>query len=190
MSDKEIEAISQVNAALSKLDDDPSARARVLKWANEKFGFSLSPAPRSSAPLATSGPIRAEAGEIPGIANVDEEGKLHFTIRDPKAKNAKDAVIRLSHVALLAAKSLTGKGLSRTKDIVPLLQHWRVYDGNARKTLRDQKGFLKRGDLLELDGQAQKDAEGYMSEMQDPEFQTSWKPGAAPKRRSNAIKPE
>ncbi len=44
MSDPEIEAMGEVVAALDKLDDDHDKRARVLRWAAERYGVSLAAA--------------------------------------------------------------------------------------------------------------------------------------------------
>jgi hypothetical protein len=60
-----------------------------------------------------------------------------------------------------------------------------VYDGNARQFLAQDKGLLKNGDELELDGHAQKDAERYIEEIQDSDQVGSWKPGNSPRKRNS-----
>jgi hypothetical protein len=189
MADQEIEAMAKVGAALETVVD-VQARARVLRWANEKFGFVPTTTPLSTKAVrgvATSG----TGAELPGIGVMGEGGNVRFTIRDPKAKSARDATTRLAYVAIHATEMLTGKkGASRKSAVVPLLKHWRVYDGNARQFLARDKGILKNGDDLTLDGHAQKDAARYMEEMQDSNLSGSWKPGnSSRKPPSKAAKP-
>jgi hypothetical protein len=184
MPDQEIDAMAKVGAALAAVDD-AQARVRVLRWANEKFGFTPS---SGSQTMRTQSSVEVSVGkEMPGIAVITDSGDVRFTIRDPKAKSAREATTRLVYVGVHASQALTGKkGVSRKGVIVPLLKHWRVYDGNARQFLAMDKGLLKNGDELELDGHAQKDAEQYIQEIQDSNRVGSWRPGSSSRKKTAA----
>jgi hypothetical protein len=183
MADQEIDAIAKVSAALDAVDD-PQARLRVLRWANEKFGYKPMPHPPT---VEKTTKQRGDGTEIPGIAVLSENGEVRFTIRDLKAKSAREATTRLVYVGVHATEMLTGKkGVSRKSVIVPLLKHWRVYDGNARQLLAMDRGLLKNGDEIELDGHAQKDAERFVQEIQDSNQVGSWRPGSGGRKKTTS----
>jgi hypothetical protein len=69
MLDPEIEAMGQVVAALDKLGNN-DARARVLRWASDRYGV----------PLAVSGPARPETGTFDG--RVDDMAPRGADIRE------------------------------------------------------------------------------------------------------------
>lgn len=58
MSDPEIEAISAVATALADLEDE--APARVLRWAAERFGVTLSGRPNAGSTASTNGGASVE----------------------------------------------------------------------------------------------------------------------------------
>jgi hypothetical protein len=186
--DAEIKAISAISEALGQIED-PEARKRVLRWANEKFGY---------VPVSSKGAVLGQAGtgtpvpvvgggdgkEMPGIARVSGEGELRLTVRDVKARSAMDAVVRLAHIAIRAHELLTGqKSISSKNVLVPLLKSWRVYDGNARTALGKQKGIIRNGDELELDVHAQGDADRYIAEALDGGIEGTWNPAAKGRKR-------
>ena len=53
--------------------------------------------------------------EIPGIAKMQDNGNFKLTVRDPKAKNANDAAIRLAHIVIHAYTELTGESSVSSK---------------------------------------------------------------------------
>jgi len=184
MVDQEIDAMAKVSSALAAVDD-PQARIRVLRWANEKFGFASPSGTLAAKAKGISDQNSETDKEISGVAVLNEKGEVRFTIRDLKAKSAREATMRLVYVSIQATQALTGKrSVSRKGVIVPLLKHWRIYDGNARRFLATDRGLLKNGNELELDGQAQKDAAQYIAEIQNSTLIGSWKPGNNPRKRA------
>jgi len=116
--------------------------------------------------------------EIPGVALFEAE-EVKFTIRDPKAESAADAVRRLAYVAIRATQLLTGEEKVSSRNIVvPLLRDFRVYNGNARGTLSKERGITRDGDLLSLDTPATHQADDYIKAIQDVEVVGKWKPGS------------
>ncbi len=185
MKNLEIEAITAINAALGGVDD-AEIRQRVLRWANDKFNFV--PASKGSTPLhrGESSPSANVGGnEIPGIARLGEDGALHITIRDLKAKSANDAAIRLAHVAIRAYQQLTGeKTMSSKKILLPALNNYRIYDGNTRAALAREKGLIRKGDELDLDQHAQNDAAKFMAEILDDSVTGKWVPKSKSLKRA------
>lgn len=183
MADREIEAMSVINEALSKVDD-AQTRARILRWAVERFGPIGGGLPGTAAASA-----RPQLGddEIPGIAKIDKEGKFHLTVRDLKAKGTIDAAMRLVHIAVRAHGLLSGEREVSSKNVVlPLLKSWRVYDGNTRAAIARHKGIVRSGDMLQLDVHAEKDADKYIADTLDADVQGSWKPTARLKKKNRA----
>ena len=183
--DPEVDAINAVNAALSELED-PEGRARVLRWANERF------LPRSAGRTgAVSQPAVVTAGdqsstrEVPGIAKLLDDGNFRLTLRDPKAKNTRDAAIRLALITVRAYTQLTGEAsASSRKIVVPTLKYWRAYDGNTRTDLARYQGLLRSGDALSLDAHAIQEADRYIQEALDGNTSGAWKPTGRTRRRS------
>jgi hypothetical protein len=124
-------------------------------------------------PLAGMGLVPRE---IPGIARITDTGEMKITIRDLKAKNARDAVVRLSHIAVWAHETLTGQPLSSRKGLTPILKEWRIYSGNARSWLAHNKGFIRSGDSLMLDAHARRDAEAYAADVTNDDVTGIWRP--------------
>lgn len=188
--DAEISAIANVLKALASLPDE-DARRRVLSYALSRFpvsGIKLPPAGHG----AGSQPERSgendhddgsaaeqdqnQSPEIPGIAVLTNAGELRITARDLKAKSGLDAAVRLAHVAIYAHQKLTGNSISSRSGLTPLLQEWRLYDGNTRARLKKEKGILRDGDLMKLDAHARRAAETFIDEILDPSTQGSWSP--------------
>ncbi len=124
MSDIEINAITAVNEALSAIED-PEIRKRVLRWANDKFGFVPSGEKLGREVSRNRDMLNKPeggAGEIPGIAKLSDTGEFRLTVRDLKAKSANDAAVRLAHIAIRAYQLLTGQKTMSSKNVlVPLL---------------------------------------------------------------------
>lgn len=183
--DPEVAAINAVNAALSELED-PEGRARVLRWANERF------LPRSagrtgvvSQPLLVTAGDQSSTREVPGIAKLLDDGSFRLTLRDPKAKNTRDAAIRLALITIRAYTQLTGEpSTSSRKTVVPTLKYWRAYDGNTRTDLARYRGLLRAGDALSLDAHAIQEADRFIHEALDGSTSGAWKPTARPRRKS------
>lgn len=187
--DEEIEAIVAISKVLSKIVDQ-AMRKRILSWACEKYAempAAVTPTARlgTAAPsAATISPLpEATSKEIPGVAILEDDGKIQFTIRDPKAKSAADAGIRSTLVAILVHERLTGKPEASSKNlVVPLLRDWRIYDGNIRQALADHKGIIRAGDSMRLDSYAKAEAESILQQIQDPEIQGKWNPNQVGKK--------
>lgn len=73
--DNELTAMAAVRDALSALDDE--TRARVLRWASERFQVALSPATRTPAPLRTAEPLRDSASDAVDLATLYHEVSPH-----------------------------------------------------------------------------------------------------------------
>ncbi len=124
-------------------------------------------------------------GELPGIATINEKGDFFFTVRDPKASSQADAIKRLTYVAIrsyLLLKKGESKA-SRKKIINPILSEWRVYDGNARNFLVNDKGIIREGDLLSLDVHATKEADTFIKDILDQKKSGSWNPSSVGVRK-------
>ncbi len=175
MPTAELEAMHKIDALLSVLETD--VRGRVIRWAAEKYA-ALQPVAVSTRPRSAP----ALSQELPGVAKL-QDGRLRLTIRDVKARNTRDAAVRLAHIILLAHEQLTGKAdVSSRAVLVPLLREWRAYDGNTRKALARCKGIVRNGDSVSLDIHARREAEGYVRDVLDAEKVGAWSPGA--RRRS------
>jgi hypothetical protein len=191
MSDQEIKAIAAINDALSTITD-PDTRFRILKWANEKFGYQTKSLPDANLdPLSTerSQQIKITKNELPGIAKITANGEFHLTVRDVKASSAKDAAIRLTHIVIKAYSLLTDQqGVSSKKIVIPILRNWRVYDGNTRHALANHKGILRNGGELLLDVHAAKEADRYIKDVLDPKIEGTWQAGSKARAKSKSSK--
>jgi hypothetical protein len=129
--------------------------------------------------------------ELPDIATFNEKGDFILTVRDVKASSQADAVKRLTYVAIrsyLKLKSDETK-VSRQKIINPILSKWRVYDGNARLFLANDRGIIRENGLLSLDIHATKEADEFIKDIIDPKKSGSWSPGSVgARKRSKAGK--
>ncbi len=183
--DAEIAAISAISSALSKLADSEERR-RVLSYVLARYlpeGNALSALPPalSAQPVSSMAPspvavIEHTQRELPGVARLTDTGELRITARDLKAKSGLDAGVRLAHVAIYAHERLTGQPLSSRKGLTPLLKEWRLYDGNVRHRLANERGIIRSEDSLSLDAHARRDAERYIEEILNDELHGQWKP--------------
>ena len=171
MASDELEAMQSIEKALEKMADD-EARKRALVWACSRYGLPMDKAPNppddSNASSSASGARKTVARasgdtEISGIAVLDSDGNLTFTLQDVKAKSALDASIRLTLVAAYVHEKLTGNPeMSRKKVLVPLLTDWRIYDGNTRQAIVRHRGIIRKGrSALKLDSTAKRGANVY-----------------------------
>lgn len=179
-ADAEIAAITQINNALKSITD-ADVLNRILHWANLRYGSKSLKPPASVAPLndRTTSYIPHQSLPLEGIAQLDDNGAFHITVRDLKAKTQNDAAIRLSLITVYTYKKLTGEDISSRQVLVPVLKHHRLYDGNTRVTLSRYKGLIRQGDsrdILILDAYAQKEAEQYIKDVQDESLTGSWTP--------------
>jgi hypothetical protein len=137
------------------------------------------PAPHA-ATSAAAGKSKVHGKEIKGIAHIDDQGKFHLSVRDPKANSANKAARRLAYIAIRAHEELTGEGKVSSKAIVvPTLEAWRCYDGNTRTILANDKGIHREGDLVWLDTPAKDEADKFIKEVLDDKVEGSWKPSAS-----------
>lgn len=178
MNTNEIDVIKQIDEALSNLDE--KTRLRVLRWALDKYrgGEKTDSTSDSFLTIKTSNEgIDTKCQEIPGIAQLTEEGDFILTVRDIKAKSTNDAAIRLVHVVILAYEKLTGENKVSSKEIlVPILKEWRAYTGNTRNEIAKHKGILRSGTKIYLDAHSKRDAQRFINEILDVSFKGKWKP--------------
>lgn len=107
--------------------------------------------------------VFVDQSEIPGIAIRDTDGSIKITARDLGAKTKAERARRLVYVAIRASERLTGNPVvSRKQLIVPLMRDWRLYDGNSRRMLAQDKGIQKSGDQLSLDTPGTVQADEYI----------------------------
>ena len=123
---------------------------------------------------------------LQGICTV-RNGDYHFTVRDLKAKNAKDAAKRLVYVLIYSyMKSMNTVEASRKELINPHLESWRLNNGNTRGLISSDPGILKNGDNYSLDIHSENEAQDFIREIKDPGVVGSWKPGATRKKRKKS----
>ena len=187
----ELAAMAKISEAMNSLSE-PNARVRVLSWAASAFGgTAVTPPPRT--PTKTTFPTVGQISgdkEIPGIARVTQDGELHLTIRDLKARSANDAALRIVHLALLANERLSGSDTLSSKDVVvPMLRRYRAYDGNTRGAIAQHRGFARAGDQLSMDIHCKEEAEEFIRQILDPTLQGSWNPSAKTARKKKTQNP-
>lgn len=137
------------------------------------------PTPHTAA-AAAGAKSKVHGKEIKGIAHIDDQGKFHLSVRDPKAKNTNEAARRLTYVVVRAHEQLTNNGKVSSKDVVvPILEAWRCYTGNTRNILSKDKGIRREGGLLLLDTPAKEEADNFMKEILDDKIEGKWKPSAS-----------
>lgn len=116
-----------------------------------------------SVPEATAG----SGSEIPGVALIDEEGRLRITLRDLGGKTKTEKARRLVYIAIRAYGKLTGEeGVSSRQIVTPILKEWRLYDGNSRAMMASDKGIQRNGDVLRLDVPGKREADEFIAEAQ------------------------
>jgi hypothetical protein len=187
----ELECMRVIDDSLRSVNEE-AAQARIAAWVTAKYGdASATPLPATSSAFSVAGATGNEprAKEIAGIAKLSQTGEVQLTVRDPKAKSANDAAIRLVHVAIWASGRLTGQPAASSKGLlVPLLKKYRCYDGNTRGVLAKDKGLVRDGDLLSLDFHAEQFAEKVVREITDPTVEGKWKPGSNKRKNQRSIR--
>jgi len=184
----EIQALSTIIDAIEGVENQDAIN-RILKYVLNKFGDEDTPA-KPSRRHCSDNEQEEENGnesgnEIPGIALVSDSGVFKLTVRDPKAKNTKDAAIRLALVTIYAYCQLTKEKSASSKKIVkPILENWRAYTGNTRNSLAQHAGILRDGDALSLDHHATMEAEQIMNDIKDQNVVGKWQPNGKQSRTS------
>ena len=129
MASEEIKAMGTIDEALSKVKDEEAVQ-RILKWAVDKFkveGVQIPVGNSVGDEVGTQDNTgqqipSATKNEIPGIAVYNGDDNIKFTFQDVKAKNARDAAVRLALVSCHVYKHFTGKDeMPRTKILKPFL---------------------------------------------------------------------
>jgi hypothetical protein len=187
--DPEANAIASISIALKPLDEE--ARARVFEYVARRFSFgswaakssmvNAAAAPAHSAAVPTQANSTSDGqsrslNEIDGIALKDGDDGIRITVRDLKARSGLDAAVRLAHIAIYACERLLKRPLSSRNELNPLLEEWRIYDGNTRARLAKEVGIVRDKDNLKLDAHARKAAEKYIAEALDESVSGRWKP--------------
>ena len=185
----ELAAMAKVSEALTSLNDQAACQ-RVISWAASAFGGSGFTPPRATGATRMT-PIAADQSgsekEIPGIARVTQNGELHLTVRDLKARSANDAAVRIAHLALFANERLNrSESLSSKNVLVPMLRRYRAYDGNTRGALAQHRGFARAGDQLSMDLHCKEETEEFIKQILDPSVQGTWNPTAKPAKKKRA----
>jgi hypothetical protein len=171
MSDQELSSLQQVVQLFDSLQ--PAARERIHRYLAERFALSsVAKLPEGHADSQQL--TNSDQRELPGLAQLTEDGALKITIRDLKARSAIDAARRLVYVTIAAHERLAGSAASSRKTVTPILRDWRLYDGNARRMIATDKGIVRSGDLLSLDSHARRDAERFMAEMLEDGTKGTW----------------
>lgn len=180
--DPEISAMTDIAKALAPLDDD--SRARALHWAAEKFGINIA---QKKGSFSSKGgknqkefEIEAGENEISDLVEyTDDNGTvLHF--RDPKAKDKRDAVNRIVHIALFGHEMITGNKELPRSEITKTLEEWRLNDGNARSFIVKHPGFKRKDSgknmVLYLDRPGKIEAKRFLEEILDNSLEGKWNP--------------
>lgn len=188
--------MSHIAKALEQLNDK-EALARVLAWANSRFGdgrVQQAVAPLFSSPKlgTTVAAVRSQPQrhDYEDIFECDEDGAVRVITRDLKAKSRNDAAIRLAHIVLLASEMASGQKEASSKNVLlPVLREWRAYDANTRVALARHPGIKRNGDLLSLDLHSRRDAESYIREIRDESTKGEWSAiSSVRKRKKNGSK--
>jgi len=190
MPSEEIKAMGTIDEALAKVKDN-AAIERILRWAVDKYkveglDFQKGSSGTGGGEVETPGNMGqqippATENEIPGIAMYNGDDKITFTFQDIKAKNARDAAVRLALVTCHVYKHFTGKDeMPRAKILTPLLKSWRLTSGSVVGAIADHRGIIseggKKNSTLKLDFHAKKDAKTVIEEILNKDVAGKWKP--------------
>jgi hypothetical protein len=122
--------------------------------------------------------------DLSAIATFGPDGQYHSSIRDLKAKNAKDAAKRLVYVLIRSYTKLMKTDTVSRKDLInPELTKWRLSNANTRGLIANDPGIIKQGDSFSLDQHAQKEADDFICEINNPEIVGSWKIGSSKRQK-------
>ena len=188
MASEEIKAMGTIDEALSKVKDEEAVQ-RILKWAVDKFkveGVQIPVDNSGGDEGGTQGNTGQQSppvteNEIPGIAMYNGDDKITFRFQDIKAKNARDAAVRLALVTCHVYKHFTGKDeMPRAKILTPLLKNWRLTSGGVLSAISDHRGIISEGGTknctLKLDFHAKKDAKTVIEQILNKDVAGKWKP--------------
>jgi hypothetical protein len=182
----EFQVLASICSQIDALEQDE--RERVVRYLFHRYPIEKSVADHGQqhSPPPSMQESGVNSSEIRGVAVKSREGDLRMTIRDLKAKTAKDAARRLTYVTILANELLFGsRELSSRKVLVPVLREYRLYDGNTRRLIAEDKGIMRNGDSLTLDAHARAEAESFLHDIQDTSSKGTWQPGS--QRRGNKL---
>lgn len=100
-----------------------------------------------------------EISEIPGIAYLNDDSEVIFTVQMPQARSANEAAVKLAHVVVHTYDVLKHeRWISAPKALIPLLRKYDLYTGNTRKSLANHEGILRQGQQLSLTDAARAEA--------------------------------
>lgn len=185
MNEKELSEFDVMKAiarALHRLKDVDAVH-RVLDYFVRRHGLVVSQgfAVTGVGLDAVTSPRPTKCREIPGIACLNDNDEVEFTLRDIRAKSANDAAVRLVHIAILVYSELKGETSVPAKIIARLLNDHRCYDGNTRAAIARCKGIIKDKDhRRSLDAPARDEAQRIVMEIQLGRGPDIWKPGERP----------
>ncbi len=128
----------------------------------------------------------AAFGTLASVAEKDD-GNVHITASDLKAKSAMEAAHRLVYVTLLARRTLLNETKTPRKVLVETLRGYNLYDGNSRLMIANDKGLVRDGrKSIWLSQPALDVARKFVNDIQDPNTKGTW--GFSPKRRRSSAK--
>ena len=197
MPSEEIKAMGAIEDVLGKIKDEETCQ-RIVKWAVDKYGLgdisilgsgSGIPNQIQQKPVQPNPP--KTPNEIPGIATHNkQDSSMKFTIRDLKAKNAKNAAVRLALVSTYIYEKFTGETTApRQRILTPLLKDYRINRGSSRAAIIDHKGIIAVGrNNIQLDSHAKIEAENIIAEILSDDVEGGWSPTNVRKYKANAKK--
>lgn len=129
-------------------------------------------------PPPTPPPPSTETDDKFRIAKLFRENgqTLNLIDRRLKAKNAQDAIRRLTYL-FLYANELHGRFSTLRSDVIAVLKEGKIWDSNASTWLKKKIGFKVDGEeRMELLGEGRDDAKKYLVEALDPSIADDWTP--------------
>ncbi len=197
MPSDEILAMGIIDDTLNGIDD-PDVVERVLAWALKKYGTNgnqtirldqATATTQDTSPPTEKPPVLSPKGnEIEGIAILEPEGKIVFTLRDIKADSKVDAGVKLTLLAAYVHENLTGnEECSRREVINPLLKEWRAYDGGVRGEIANHNGIISVNNrTIKLDRHAKLEAKKIVARVLDSKIMGTWSPNRISKPKKKA----
>lgn len=199
METQELAVMAKMYEEISKLSADSDATNRAIGWLLEKIKYTHQQNPTRTTPSPQTKTHHTDTSSSPqsfeDLAEWDDGDKqLTLFIRDFKGKNQQDAAFRFIHVVLFLHEQFSGlKSASSKEFLKPLLEQWRLYNGNVRTLMASMPGLHRKGDLLSLDLPAKKEALRFIAEIRDEKISGTWTPrnSTKPKKKpSQAIENE
>jgi hypothetical protein len=125
--------------------------------------------PRHVATAVSGGVVQTPSGRLdwPGVATFDPiSRRLSITVRDWKVTSKKQQGIRCAYLIIRAWEKFTGEESLSSRDVMtPILQEHRLYDGNLRHALAQDKGIHRDKDTLWLDVPGKSEADRIIAEI-------------------------